>query len=84
MQGVKNVVPLEEVFIGSNYKNYKHKYYLMFMKCDESINMNNFDNAEVSLMEWKTYDNCVKSIRPYNFEKINMITRINNTLQKYW
>jgi hypothetical protein len=54
------------------------------MKYDESMKMNNFDDAEVSLMEWKTYYECVNSIRSYNHEKINMITRIDNTLQKYW
>lgn len=84
MVGIKNVVPFEEVFIGSNYKNYKHKYYLMYMKYDKLMKMNNFDDAEVSLMEWKTYNECVNSIRSYNHEKINMITRIDNTLQKYW
>jgi ADP-ribose pyrophosphatase YjhB (NUDIX family) len=81
---IKNVLPFEEVFIGSNYKNYKHKYYLMFMKYDKMMNMNDYDDAEVSLMEWKTYDDCINSIRTYNHEKINMITRIDNTLEKYW
>lgn len=56
----------------------------MFMKCDNVMDMNNFDEAEVSLMEWKIYDSCVNSICSYNYEKINMITRIDNTLQKYW
>jgi ADP-ribose pyrophosphatase YjhB (NUDIX family) len=84
MIGIKNVLPFEEVFIGSNYKNYKHKYYLMFMKYDEMMNMKYYDDAEVSLMEWKTYNDCINSIRSYNHEKINMITRIDNTLEKYW
>lgn len=84
MIGIKNIVPFEEVFIGSNYKNYKHKYYLMFMNYDNTIDMSRFDDSEVSLMEWKTIQECVHSIRPYNIEKINMIIRIDNTLEKYW
>ena len=81
---IKNIAPFEEVFIGSNYKNYKHKYYLTFMNFDKTTNVKKFDESEVSLMEWKTYDDCIKSIRPYNIDKINMISRIDNALQKYW
>jgi ADP-ribose pyrophosphatase YjhB (NUDIX family) len=81
---IKNILPFEEVFIGSNYKNYKHKYYLMYTEYDHLTNMENFDDSEVSMMAWKTYADCINSIRHYNVEKINMITRIDNTLQKYW
>lgn len=54
------------------------------MEYDHLTNMGNFDDSEVSKMEWKTYDVCTNSIRHYNVEKYGMITRINNTLQKYW
>ena len=81
---IKNILPFEEVFIGSNYKNYKHKYYLMYTEYDILTDMVHFDDSEVSKMEWKTYDDCINSIRHYNIEKCNMITRIDNTLQKYW
>ena len=30
MKNVKNILPYEEIFLGSNYKSYKHKYYLIF------------------------------------------------------
>lgn len=56
----------------------------MYMEYDHLTNMGNFDDSEVSKMEWKTYDVCTNSIRHYNVEKYGMITRINNTLQKYW
>ena len=81
---IKNILPFEEVFIGSNYKNYKHKYYLMYTEYDILTDMVHFDDSEVSKMEWKTYDDCINSIRHYNIEKCNMITRIDNTLQTYW
>lgn len=84
MISIKNIAPFEEVFIGSNYKNYKHKYYLTFMNYTKTTDTKRFDNSEVSLMEWKTYEDCVSSIRPYNIEKINMISRIDNALKKYW
>jgi hypothetical protein len=45
--------------------------------------MGNFERSEVSKMEWKTYDDCMSSIRPYNLEKKRMITNIHNTLNHF-
>jgi 8-oxo-dGTP pyrophosphatase MutT (NUDIX family) len=81
---IKNIIPFEEVFIGSNYKIYKHKYYLMYMKYNDTLINDNFDTSEVSLMEWKTYEKCMEEIRPYNFEKKTLITNIENTLRENW
>ena len=47
------------------------------------LNMNDYEKTEVSKMEWKTYENCMSSIRSYNLEKQSMLTKINNTLSKY-
>jgi ADP-ribose pyrophosphatase YjhB (NUDIX family) len=84
MINIKNLLPFEEVFIGSNYKTYKHKYYLMYMKYKDTLINNNFDDAEISLMVWKSYQECMESIRPYNSEKKVLITRIENTLINSW
>ena len=45
--------------------------------------MDNYEKTEVSKMEWKTYENCMSSIRIYNLEKQYMLTKINNTLSNY-
>mgnify|MGYP000225673331 CR=1 FL=1 len=31
---LENILPLEETFMGSNYKNYKHKYYYCIISRD--------------------------------------------------
>jgi len=81
---IENVLPFEEMFIGSNHKSYKHKYFLAFMeKSDDNFNLNNFQKTEVSKLEWKTLDNCLESIRPYNLEKKELIQNINKVLQEY-
>ena len=80
---VQNILPYEEIFTGSNYKSYKHKYYLMHMNNNIQPNESQFDPTEVSKMEWKTYDDCIDCIREYNTEKKRMITRIHNALTKY-
>jgi len=61
---IENVLPFEEIFIGSNHKAYKHKYFLgLFNSTDEKENeMENFQVTEVSKLEWKTLDKCLESI----------------------
>jgi 8-oxo-dGTP pyrophosphatase MutT (NUDIX family) len=86
---VENILPFEEIFIGSNHKSYKHKYFLAYMseyknqEEDDVVNLQKYQKTEVSKLEWKTFDECLKSIRPYNLEKKKIITNINNLLQQY-
>ena len=80
LHNIQNLIPYEEIFTGSNYKSYKHKYYIMFMNYKDSLVQYPYEESEVSKLEWKTYDECVKSIRPYNYEKIKLLTNLNATL----
>jgi 8-oxo-dGTP pyrophosphatase MutT (NUDIX family) len=79
---VQNIVPFEEIFTGSNYKSYKHKYFLMFMNYDKSLKCGDFQKSEVSKMEWKNLDDCLMCFRPYNLEKIRIIKNIDAFLGK--
>jgi 8-oxo-dGTP pyrophosphatase MutT (NUDIX family) len=79
---IDNLLPFEEIFIGSNHKSYKHKYILAYMKDNIDISPN-FQKTEVSKVEWKSIDECLESIRPYNLEKKHVITKINKVLQEY-
>jgi len=79
---INNVLPFEEIFIGSNIKVYKHKYYLAIL-VGNSIPANNFQISEISAIEWKSFDECVKSIRPYNYERIEMLKNVNELLTNY-
>lgn len=86
---IENLMPFEEIFIGSNHKSYKHKYFLAFMnEPDESdlknkYTLNNYQKTEVSQIKWKTLEECLESIRPYNLEKKQLILNINTVLQRY-
>jgi hypothetical protein len=77
---INNLLPYEETFTGSNYKSYKHKYYLNYMDYDKSMKKHNIQTSEIGLCEWKTYDECIKCIRSYNLEKLHMLNQIHNTL----
>jgi len=83
LNNLQNVLPFEEIFTGSNYKSYKHKYYIMHMEAHNSMNLQNYQKSEVSKMEWKTIDQAHACIREYNKEKINLLYRLHNSLTKY-
>jgi len=79
---IENILPFEEMFIGSNHKSYKHKYFLAYM--NETIdNLQNYQKTEVSKLEWKTIEECLYAIRPYNLEKRKLIHNVNNILKEY-
>jgi 8-oxo-dGTP pyrophosphatase MutT (NUDIX family) len=81
---VENVMPFEEMYIGSNHKAYKHKYFLAFVKNPMyEDNLQNYQRSEVSKLEWKTLDECLQSIRPYNLEKKRNIENIHSLLKDY-
>jgi 8-oxo-dGTP pyrophosphatase MutT (NUDIX family) len=79
---LSNIVPVEEVFIGSNLKSYKHKYFVAFIGNDVSP-VNPFEKSEVSKLKWLSYGDCIKKIRPYNTEKLNLLARVHNILTTY-
>lgn len=85
IQIVDNIVPFEEVYIGSNHKSYKHKYFLAYYQDVDNKGdvLENFQDTEVSKIEWKTIEECLESIRPSNLEKRELIENINKVIQEY-
>jgi 8-oxo-dGTP pyrophosphatase MutT (NUDIX family) len=84
LQHIYNLFPFEENFMGSNYKSYKHKYYICYIDYDDSIQwQGSVQREEVSTMSWKPFEQCLADIRSYNTEKINMLTHIHNCLTRY-
>ena len=80
---IQNLIPFEEIFTGSNYKSYKHKYFLAYMEKLDNLSHFSYQKTEVSKMEWKTYDEAIQIIRPYNLEKKDVLTRVNKLLSEY-
>ncbi len=78
---VHNISPFEEIFCGSNYKSYKHKYFLTQMDFEESEPAIQETN-EISKIQWKSYADCIASIRSYNLEKKRMLSNIDILLKK--
>jgi ADP-ribose pyrophosphatase YjhB (NUDIX family) len=82
LHNIRNIIPLEEIFIGSNYKSYRHKYYVMNIAYRDSISSGKpYQKSEVSGMEWKSYTKCMESIRSYNLEKKRILTNVYQCIQ---
>jgi 8-oxo-dGTP pyrophosphatase MutT (NUDIX family) len=80
---MQNVIPYEEIFMGSNMKTYKHRYYVAHMTQAPSDPPPAFQKTEVSKMAWFSYDQCIQHIRPYNLEKLNILRNLNNARMEH-
>lgn len=79
-----NVIPLDEEYVGSNNKCYKHKYFLATPIDDETdIDLTHYQTSEIGGVEWKSYDECMTQIRNYNTEKIGIVKKIHGLLNKH-
>jgi 8-oxo-dGTP pyrophosphatase MutT (NUDIX family) len=79
---IENILPFEELFVGSNHKCYKHKYFIGILqnKNNLSVEKLKYQTSEVSKLEWKTLDECLSSIRPYHIEKKKVLTNVHKTI----
>jgi len=77
---IKNLIPFEEIFTGSNFKSYKHKYFIAYSNYKD---LNHYQKSEVSKIKWMTLDEASKAIRPYNLERIDLLKDIDQVLHKY-
>ena len=80
---VENMLPFDEIFIGSNHKSYKHKYFLANMSSEELNITPKYQITEVSDVKWLTLDECLHCMRPYNIEKQQIIRNISKILTSY-
>ena len=79
---IQNMLPYEEIFTGSNYKSYKHKYYVGHIHPSQEP-YKPYQASEISKLAWCTYAEALQLIRPYNLEKIAVLKKINTVLEKY-
>lgn len=77
---LKNVQPFEEIFTGSNYKSYKHKYYVTYMSYSDTLTTRHLQECEVSESAWMSFDQCYEAIRSYNVEKKRLLTAVEKML----
>jgi 8-oxo-dGTP pyrophosphatase MutT (NUDIX family) len=81
VQLVRNIVPYEELFVGSNYKSYKHKYYVGFGTPET---LRPFQESEVSAIGWYTYAEAESLFRPYNVERKTILRTVDQMIQQFF
>ena len=80
---IQNILPYEEVFIGSNFRSYKHKYYLAYINSNILNEELNYQKSEVSKVKWMSYEQCINSVRDYNNERKEIIRNVHDVLTNY-
>jgi hypothetical protein len=48
---------------------------------EDSCKLRKFDEGEVSKIQWKSYEQCIRDIRAYNVEKKEVLASIHHYLQ---
>lgn len=79
---VENLFPYEEYNIGTNYKPYKFKYYLAYIQ-NNTVDITNYQHSEVKNVKWLSFNECLKKIRTYHYNKksnLDKIYKLINTL----
>ena len=72
---------LHEIFNGTNGIKYKHIYFISnFISDIEPKISNKFQMNEIGDINWFTYEEAMKLIRPYHIEKKKLLTRLHNYL----
>ena len=83
---IKNIIPIEELFLGTNNIRYKHVYYIAKAKDtikNVFIDKKNINQiSEISNIKWFNFIDGLKNIRNYNVEKKNVLEKINTILIK--
>jgi 8-oxo-dGTP pyrophosphatase MutT (NUDIX family) len=79
---INNILPFEEIFTGSNYKSYKHKYFMGIIN-NNIEPTNNFQIYEINKIEWVNINEVKDYIRDYNIEKKKIINELNKLLETY-
>tara|TARA_Y100000741_G_scaffold32540_1_gene22994 strand:+ start:949 stop:1728 length:780 start_codon:yes stop_codon:yes gene_type:complete len=78
---IKNITPYNEIFVGTNNKVYKYKYYVGLM--DNKPLPSQFQKMEISKVAWFTPEECKSHIREYNYEKINILEKMTYIFNHY-
>ena len=77
---IENIMPLEEIFIGSNMKTYKYKYFIANV-LDTSDDLSNYQISEIGDVRWFTFHEAIDTVREYHRERKKIIEDTKSTLE---
>lgn len=79
---ISNLIPLEEIFTGSNNEKYKQIYYICFMDFDKTHGKIDYQQDEIGNAMWLTYNNVYEKFRCYNKEKLTIVDNLYKMVQE--
>tara|TARA_Y100000992_G_scaffold171647_1_gene115478 strand:- start:5334 stop:6155 length:822 start_codon:yes stop_codon:yes gene_type:complete len=80
---VSNLLPFEEIFIGSNFKSYKHKYFVAIFVDDINNIDHKYQDSEISKVAWTDYKDSINIFRDYNLEKKHVLNKVYKVINDY-
>lgn len=80
----ENVIPYEEIFMGSNFKSYNHRYFVAHMRNNKNVDTSQYGRVEVSKVQWLSLTDAKNHIRCYNREKFDILKRVDNVLNTFY
>ena len=82
---ILNIPIIEENFTGTNFVKYIHKYYFAQMKKNITIPeiKNMFQQDETCNLDFLSYNECIKLIRPYETSKKDLIEKTFSCIYNY-
>jgi 8-oxo-dGTP pyrophosphatase MutT (NUDIX family) len=83
---VKNLLPIEENFLGGNRIQYRHRYYLAYCRQTTEVQIdisNTIMNREIGDIGWFSFEKAMSLIRPYNVEKRQILSTAQQILTNY-
>ena len=82
---IRSIEPLDEIFVGSNKRPYKHIYYIAKLINDDiEVKINNLKKLqmiEIGDIKWFTLTESLKKIRSYNREKKNIMREADQIIE---
>lgn len=77
MHILERLNPMEEDFVGTNDKNYRHIYYLANSEDEYDLSLdNNYQSTEIGGIGWFTIPEALNLMRSYNEKRIQLIHQI--------
>jgi len=82
----KNIIPLQEIFFGTNNILYKHVYYIAkIIKEDAKILIDNTcieQVREIRALKWFTYNEVLNHIKHHNIERIKIFKKAHSIISE--
>lgn len=83
---IRNLLPIQETFFGTNRLHYCHKYYLSYMATEKDISIdpaNKMMMREIGNIGWFSLEEALERIRPDNVEKKEILLKASSLLRNY-